>query len=144
MKRFMLVLLSTLAVQACDEDTPVVGGRCTFDSIPGTALVQLVTADTLSGRMCDNAVFVYFDFVSADSTAPSRYRIPNWPDTGRRLLVGDGKNPPLTWVEAEGLTVGTSHPCVRLEETRGTCTPVQFRFLDIDYSGWTPYCEPVK
>jgi hypothetical protein len=120
------------------------GGQCVYDTIPGTATIQVIAPDTLSNRICDNAVIVYFVFAPADSSAPHRYKIPNWPDTDRRLLIADGKNPPSTWVEAEGLSIGSEHDCVRLEEIKGTCTPVIFEFSNIDYVGWTKYCEPMK
>ena len=92
--------------------------------------------------MCDNAVFVYFDFVPDDSGAPDHYKFPAWPDTNRNLFVGSGQNPPASWVEAEGLAEETQHKCVRLEEILGTCTPVIFEFSNIDYLNWPEYCEP--
>jgi hypothetical protein len=147
MKRFILlpILLPILllCVQSCNDD-PVCGCRCAYDTISGTALIKSIVPDTLDNRICSNAVIVYFDFIPDDPGAPGSYRFPNHPDTSRTLFIADGKNPPSTWIEAEGLGVGTEHECVRLEETRGTCTPVLFVFLNLDYTGWMEYCDPLE
>ncbi|MEJ2719630.1 MAG: hypothetical protein P8181_00635 [bacterium] len=142
MKRLIPMLALVLVVQSCNDDDIVCGGECKYDTIPGTAVIGVIAPDTLDARICENAVFVYFDFAPADTNAPDHYKFPNWPDTDRRIFVGDGKNPPSSWLEAKGLDVGTVHDCVRLEETKGTCTPVLFRFSKVDYSGWPAYCEP--
>lgn len=144
MKRFIPMLVLVLVAQSCNDDDTVCGGTCKYDTIPGTAVIRVIAPDTLDTRICDNAVFVYFDFAPADTNAPNHYRFPNWPDADRRLFVGDGKNPPSDWVKAEELGIGTKHDCVRLEEIKGTCTPVLFEFSNIDYSAWSAYCDPLQ
>jgi hypothetical protein len=141
MKQFIPLVILFVLLVSCKDDDPVAGGSCVYDEIPGTAEITEIVVDTDDGRLCDNAVVVYFDFVPTDPSATVLYRFPNWPDIHRRLIVADGKNPPSSWVEAEGLTVGSEHACVRKEETKGTCTPVLFTFPDVDYSGWVEYCE---
>ena len=138
------MLILVLTVQSCNDDDPVCGGPCYFDSIPGTALIKQVFGDTISTTGCANAVFVYFDFTPTDSTAPDKYRFPMWPDTNRKLGVGDGKNPPASWVEAQKLLEGTEHPCIRLEEIKGTCPPVIYAFPTVDFSTWADHCEWMK
>jgi hypothetical protein len=133
-----------LALQACDSDDPFVGGPCLYDSIPGTATIRSVTPDTSPHTICDDAVTVYFDFGPDNPNAHADYRFPVWPDSNRTLFVADGKNPPYGWIEAQGVTEGTQHPCVRLEIKKGTCTPVMFVLTDIDYQKWTDYCQNSK
>jgi hypothetical protein len=144
MKQCILIFMLLFALQSCNDDDVVCGGHCVYDTIPGTALIQVIVPDTLTNRLCNNAVFVYFDFIPADSSAPDSYRFPNWPDTSRRLLIADGIDPPSTWIEAEGLGVGTEHDCIRLEEIRGSCASLLFELPNIDYSGWTGYCQPME
>lgn len=141
MKRLIFILLILLAIQSCNDDDIICGGVCSYDSIPGVAFIRQVVPDTLFQNICDNVVFVYFDFIPDSASALENYKFPNWPDTDRRLLVADGKNPPASWIEALGLTEGTSHPCIRLEENQGTCTPVLHILPDIDYTTWQEYCN---
>jgi len=118
----------------------LVGGPCTYVEFPGLATIISVEPAPPEASNCDNAVEVTFDFVLHDPADVDLYLFPNWLDEGRRLTVGDGMNPPQEWVELNGLTVGSVHPCVRMEIREGTCTPVIHKLLDIDYSTFAGFC----
>ncbi|MDY6912445.1 MAG: META domain-containing protein, partial [Chloroflexota bacterium] len=77
-----------------------------------------------------------FDFVPDEPGDVDRYRFPDWSDKGQYLTVGAGMNPPRAWVEDQGIVEGSTQRCMRLEITKGTCTPVIFSFPEIDFSGW--------
>ena len=127
----------TLMFGACSE---IVGGPCEYVDIPGTARVVLVKEAAPIESNCKDAVEVIFDFVPDNPAIIDDYLFPNWEDTGQRLTVGGGMNPPKTWVLAQGLTEGSEHRCIRSEITKGTCTPVIFRFPEIDMKGWEENC----
>ncbi|MDF1544558.1 MAG: hypothetical protein P1R58_05590 [bacterium] len=116
------------------------GGPCDYRDFPGTArVISISTAPSGSGS-CVDGVMVEFDFVPDDPSAPLFYYYPGWPDNGQFLTVGDGKHPNADWALLQGLTVDSVHPCLRREIIQGTCTPVLFEFLDVDYSSYTSYC----
>lgn len=96
-----------------------VGGPCTYKDIPGTATIVSVEAAPSNEYNCANAVQVTFDFTPTDPAAVNSYRLPTWKDTGNHFTVGGGMNPPKNWVQAQGLTVGSKHACVRSEITGG-------------------------
>ncbi len=116
----------------------VIGGPCSYNEFPGRAVITSVTPAPDGG--CIDAVYVEFNFIPDDPNALELYVFPNWPDTGQFLTVGDGKHPNATWAELQGLTVGSIHPAIRMEISDGTCTPVIFKFLDVDYSSYAEYC----
>jgi len=123
------------------EMIPLVGGECHYDDIDGVArIVSVSDADSVTSD-CKYTVEITFDFVPTDPSAPDHYRFPNWQDTGQHLTVGGGMNPPRAWAEAQGLTEGSEHHCIRSEINEGTCTPVIFLLPDIDPEGWESACS---
>lgn len=117
------------------------GGPCRRIAYPGSAVITSVEPSTDPMRTCLNAVEVRFTFIPADPSAPSRYLLPLWRDANRGFVVGSGTPPPLNWAVSQGLVVGSEHRCERLEITRGSCTPVMYRFPDIDYTHWADSCD---
>ena len=103
-----------------------VGGPCEYTEIPGTATVVSVTPATENDD-CTNAVEVVFDFAPTDTSLTEHVA------TGVTLTIGSGQNPPDSWVQDEGLTEGSQHPCNRWVITEGTCTPVIYRFTEVNY-----------
>lgn len=118
------------------EVEPIVGGPCDYDVISGMATIVSVRDADPAANNCDDAVEVVFDFVPDEPGDVDRYRFPDWSDKGQYLTVGAGMNPPRAWVEDQGIVEGSTQRCMRLEITKGTCTPVIFSFPEIDFSGW--------
>lgn len=137
-----LVVALLIVVLGCrnGQDPERVGGPCSYIDVPGVAKITSIETAGTGLNNCRNAVEVLFDFVPDDPTAPQRYRVPTWPDAGRHLIVGDGKNPSLEWVTAREISVGKEYPCLRQEITSGTCTPVVFDVVGIDFTAWADYC----
>ena len=140
--RKVCFLLMTVWVPAllvgCAEQ---VGGPCTYVDFPGTCTITFVGPPEADASNCsNNPVQVRFDFIPADPGAREDYRFPNMADERQLLTVAGGANPPRAWVEAEGLTEGTRHACVRREITRGTCTPVLFEFTEVDTEAAAGQC----
>ena len=133
----VILVIVVLMFSACSD---IVGGPCEYVDIPGTARVVLVKEAAQADSNCKDAVEVIFDFVPDDPAAIDDYLFPNWEDTDQRLTVGGGMNPPKTWVLEQGLTEGSEHRCLRSEITKGTCTPVIFRFPEINMKGWEEHC----
>ncbi len=127
-----LVLLASVAVSGCDTIT---GGPCTYDDTPGTATIASVEdADPADNNCANDPVEVVFDFAPDDPGAADLAA------TGLRLTIAGGANPPLAWVEDEGLTEGSAHDVIRRDITRGTCTPVLYEFLNVDYDAGIAAC----
>ena len=134
----MLWLLVSTVLAGCATR---VGGSCKYADIPGTCTVESVTPTGAGTSSCSNdPVEVRFDFSPLDSGAQADYRYPAQSDTDRSLTIAGGALPPRPWIESEGLTEGSQHPCVRREITRGTCTPVIFEFTEIDYAAGIDQC----
>lgn len=124
-------------LKGTDSGSPRVGGGCAYDTTLGTATIVRIENPPAGEYQAPHAVKVVFKFAPLDSSASGRYAQREYPDTGQVLTVGAGMHPPRRWVKEQGLTVGSRHPCMRLDLVRGTCTPVCFRFLDVDYDSWT-------
>jgi hypothetical protein len=138
MARILALMFVLMLASGCSEEQ-ICGGPCTYAEYPGTATVVSVSPDTSTGKRCDSSVIVVYDFSPSTPGAPSSYRFPMWPDTGRTLEIVE--SPPLGWTVKEGLTVGSKHRCIRTEIISGTCAPLVFEFPDIDVSDWPEYCD---
>ncbi len=114
---------------------PMVGGPCEYENTSGVATITSVEPASTNGLNCTNdPVEVVFDFTPDDAADAGLAA------TGRTLTIGEGLNPPLSWVQAEGLTVGSQHTCIRRDITKGTCTPVLYRFPDVDTQAGLDAC----
>lgn len=130
----LVLVLSTLAAFAgC-------GGPCEYDRHPGTCtIVSIEDTSELEGICTADATasaHVVFDYVGSEAGVA--------PLSGQTLQVGAGTmyHPPRSFLDAYGLTVGSSHPCVLEEITRGTCSPriIEFEQFDIKYD-YNSYCN---
>jgi hypothetical protein len=112
-----------------------VGGPCEYAEVSGTATIVSVSDASEGENNCANdPVVVVFDFVPDDPGDEAHAA------TGWHLTIGGGANPPRAWVDAEGLTVGTEHPCMRSDILSGTCTPVLYTFTGVDYDAAIDAC----
>ena len=125
--------LLLLVIPTCQ--IPMVGGPCEYADTPGVATIVSVEPAPSSALNCtNNPVEVVFDFTPDDTAQAGRAA------TSRTLTIGEGLNPPRSWVQAEGLTVGSQHTCIRRDITKGACTPVIYRFPDIDTQAGLTAC----
>ena len=130
------------AATSCSNDTShLIGGLCKYNTISGVAtIVSIGEPDPNEYNCANNPVKVIFDFAPEEPNAEESYSYPEWSDTGNSLTISDGANPPGSWVQDEGLIVGSEHPCLRKEIVSGTCTPVIFEFTDINYAEGIAKC----
>ena len=111
---------------------------------PGLAtILSMVDGDPDQG--CPNdPVEVQFEFAPTDPNARRNYLYPNVSDTGY-IKIQTLADPSRGWLLEEGLTVGTTHPCVREERRWKSPTlpggsPVEFRFVEVDYAKGDDSC----
>ncbi len=101
---------------------PVSG--CMYKDVPGTATIAKVTPASAGENNCPNKPMnVTFQFKADDGGST---------ESENQLTIGDGKNPPRSWIVASGLTEGSVHKCIRQELVEGACPPVVFDFPDLD------------
>ena len=126
-------LLSSCSSQA---ENPIIGGPCTYKSTQGRAtIISLKSSGTNSNNCNHNPVEVVFDFVPDNPANANKAT-----DKNRVLTVGDGKNPPLNYVLGKGLSIGSTHPCIKQNIASGTCTPVIFTLTDVDLADYAASC----
>jgi hypothetical protein len=112
------------------------GGPCTYSETAGQAKIVSLNAAAPGSLSCkNNPIEVIFDFTPDD---PLKANIET--DKNRHLTAGEGFNLPKYYVIGKGVTVGSTHRCIRGNITSGTCTPVGFIFPDIDLSDYGAYC----
>ena len=124
----------------CDLKLPLLGSPCAYLEVPGTATIVAIREAAPGKYNCpEHPMEVVFSFKAQD---------PNFkatsPGDGVPLLlqVGSGMNPPLLWVQEQGLAVGAVRPCVRRELARGACVPVRYDFPDLDFPAADKLCFP--
>jgi|GEM_PF-6558894 len=101
-----------------------VGGGCQYKSIAGTAEILSIESAPTSGSNCPiEPQLIKFVFTSDDLTVR---------DIIAELRINAGMNPSLKWVEDNDITVGKTYRVERQKITSGTCTPVVYKFLDLD------------
>ena len=112
------IALTATLLQGCT------GGNCKYDEIEG---ICEVTGWEGTGAVDDgepsDRFDVRFDFIpngSSDATVTDSY-----------LSVGSDLAC-RAWLDEVGLIEESQHDCVLMEATRGTCSPMVFRFNDID------------
>jgi hypothetical protein len=129
-------------VEAGKAKGKVVGGPCHYTVIPGTCRITSVKNAAPDQNNCQNdPVEVLFDFTPKNKKAPDDYRLPAWKDKNQHLVLPGGRNPPRKWVEQQGLKQGATKNCQRTEITQGTCAPVIFKILDVDFSTANDLCS---
>ena len=134
-----LVLFFTFGMAACSPnpnkpntetaETHKVGGGCGYNDIDGLAKIISVVAAPSNENNCEkNPQKITFVFTPNTKTS---YKFANFSDTSN-LRINAGQNPSASWVAANKITVGATFACSRSEIIQGTCTPVVFKFKDID------------
>lgn len=138
-----LVLFCLLGIAACSPNpnkptdkantepapTHKVGGGCGYKDIDGMAKIVLVEVAPANENNCEkNPQKITFVFTPTNKTT---YQFPNFSDTAN-LRINAGQNPSAGWAKANKITVGATFACSRSEILQGTCTPVVFKFKDID------------
>ncbi len=133
MSRLSVCLLMVTTIRGCGE-WPI-REYCKYHDTPGVATIVSVDAADPGDLNCPNdPVEVVFDFEPDDPDAG------NLAATGLSLTISEGLNPAFSWVTEEGLEVGTQHPCLRRDITRGTCTPIIYQFTEVDYQAALEVC----
>ena len=123
-----------------DDDGPSFDTPCEYNDIQGVAEIISIGPAPADRRRCKNAVLVLYNFIPDDPTAPERFLYKRWPTKKLRFFLGSGENPPMAWIEKKGLLKGTRHRCERGERKTGACTPVVYRFPEIDTTDWGKDC----
>lgn len=129
-----------MADGAREKNRMMTGGKCTYREIQGMAEITSITEAPANANNCKNGVEIVFTFTPEDPEAVKSYLFPLSGDTGQRLTVGAGMNPPGPWVEKKGLSVGSALRCIRKEIVQGACTPVLFVFPETDWTDWQKDC----
>lgn len=115
----MLSIIAVLFLFGCSSCSSTIGGGCAYDDVPGSITITEVVPGPEGEYNCPNSgMRVTFDFTPDDSSQASDR------DSGERLTVGGGANPPQSCLEAAGLTVGATFTARRRDITNGTCSPV--------------------
>ena len=124
------LMLLALLVTSCTSDDQ----SCHYAEAPGLATVTDIQPAPSSLYNCyGDAVEVFFDFVP-DSGEPSLQ------DTGRRVTVGAGANPPRAYIESKGFDLGAVLPAIREDILTGSCSPKEYRFPGVDLSDYAASC----
>lgn len=114
------ILLSSILFLALPLSGCMSGGHCEYEDIPGKARIVSVDPAPKAGPNCTmERVKVVYDFIPDD---PSETDLV---EKGWVLTTDIGQNPPRSWVESSGLTVGSEHPAIRSEITQGSCPPTE-------------------
>lgn len=115
-----------------DKNNPE-GGLCEYSSYEGYAVIKAIKAAPASEYNCpNNARQVVFEFTPDNISDRQKYRFTNVSDSPLTMKINDGANPSLTWIKNNKITVGAKFKCIRTEITKGTCTPVVFKFPELN------------
>jgi hypothetical protein len=95
-------------------------GKCTFNAIEEAAVEDF---------QCEGgSKKVTFQFAPDDPSAKLE-----GPEAAQgRLTAGGGQNPSAAWLEASGVKEGVTLSCARSEIGKGTCSPVVWKFPDLN------------
>lgn len=106
-------------------DVPInVGGGCQYKSIAGEAKILSIESAPASASNCPiEPQLIKFVFTADDSTAK---------DIIAELRINAGMNPSLKWLKDNDVNVGKIYRVERQEITNGTCSPVVYKFLDLN------------
>lgn len=131
--RVMVLLAGLVSQVSCSYTTEGIGRCGTYTPTPGTARITAVETAPADQLNCKNdPVRVLWDFTPGDPGAGNAA-------TNIQLTVG-GANPPRTWVEAEGLAIGSVHPAIREDGPNSPCGPLFFTVTDVDTKAGTQAC----
>jgi len=139
--RYVVISLM-LILQGCNNPVvdPVVGGSCDYkSSMESVEIVSISDVNKSNGAYvsCDNSpVKVMFKFKSSPTLKGLLSSDKPW-----SLYDTLGKYTTKAYIKSKGLTVGSQHKVKVDTITSGTCTPILFNFVDINFSDRENYCK---
>ncbi len=126
-KNIILILLYFILI-SCNKNSK----ECKYIAYEGKAIIISIEIAPANENNCDsNPRKVLFAFIADDSTVRNNYVFKNWSDTSV-LTINSGINPSQHFIDSLDITLGKEFSCSRQELIQGTCTPVYFRFSDIN------------
>lgn len=149
----LFVLLLAACLVSCSNTTAPDERDVLYDNgerveYYGIGIVTSIEPDDTPYDWCPERVRVRFAFVPFDTSVRSRYYYPWFEDEDIVLLVGDGRNPPVRWAKAMGITLRSVHRCTRIETYDwpgcvGECLPfpIVFDFPELDRTHYYEYCD---
>ncbi len=139
MKNLMIsaafVIALTVICISCGKNSisDAEGGACEYSKIEGFAKIISIKPAPADAYNCpDNPRQIIFQFTPANSSDREKYRFKNFSDSSIELKINDGVNPPLSWIKKNKIEAGKKYICIRTELLKGTCTPVIFRFPELN------------
>jgi hypothetical protein len=117
---------------------PLAGGDCTYNRYPGEAEVVAIRSVTMPG---DNAPSyptreVWFEFHPDGKIQESWVQID---DKQFLLTLSNGGYPGPTFLNKNGIDIGTRLVCELAVITKGTCSPILFEFPTLDLTDSTEF-----
>ncbi len=142
MRYFLTSLL--LIMQGCSEPIiPVVGGSCNYKSSVETVEIISISDVNSSDRAyisCEqNAVKVMFTFKPSSTLGSMLNSNMPW-----SLYDTVGQYTSAKYIESKGLTIGSRHKVKVDSITSGACTPILFKFIDVDFLDRENHCKTRK
>ena len=126
-KNIILILLSFILI-SCNKNSK----ECNYIAYEGRAVIISINIAPANENNCaSNPRKVIFAFIPDDSTVRNNYIFKNWSDTAS-LTINSGTNPSQSFIDSLDITLGKDFRCSRQELMQGTCTPVYFKFPDIN------------
>ena len=138
--RYLITSLFLILQGCSDPVIPVVGGSCKYKSSVETVEVVSISDANRSNSAylsCDkHAVKVMFTF-KPSSTLGGMLT----PDRPWSLYDTVGKYTSAEYIKSKGLKVGNTYKVKVDTISSGTCTPILFKFVDVDFSDKENYCK---
>ena len=120
--------------EASDTEKLFVSGRCEYNQFPGKA--QIINIDIINSESFE----IVFNFLLQNPEDKNNYRFPNFSDNEyRKMIIISPDDPNIIITETACIQIdnielqsGDKLECIRLEITKGTCTPVIFFLPEIE------------
>ncbi len=133
---YLIIILSLLMINSSCCSKPkeeISGGSCSYVKFEGFAVIKSITAAPASEYNCPvKPMQIIFEFTPLNISDRQKYKFKEFKDTAVKMRINDGANPPLAWIKKNGIEPGKKFRCFREEITKGTCTPVCFKFTDLN------------
>ncbi len=107
--QFVFLIIGALFLCSCAESSDGIGGPCTYNSYPGTAVFT------------ELAPVALFNFTLSNPTTQPTYLRNN--GQGLQLYTWDGGNQTADWLATNDISVGVQVPATYQEITHGSCSP---------------------
>lgn len=131
----VLIICLTFICASCSKKivSDVEGGACDYSKVEGFAKIISIKPAPEDAYNCpDNPRQVVFEFTPANLSDRDKYRFKNFADSAVELKINDGVNPSLSWIKKNKIETGKKYRCIRTELVKGTCTPVGFKFPELN------------